>query len=414
MIRLVLIFSLLFMGAYAKESTDKKINKTTLKLKKSKKSQNSINRKMALNAKAILKQKKEIREQNRFLKKLSLKIKAKEQTHKENLLKLKEFSKNQNELKNRQNAIEEELVFTIAQGVSLTVMLEGDVALNTDSLIEKEVLQAMLSASKKKANTLNNDYYSNSKAINKLKEQISSLEVGIANMDLQQRELLRIQKANKKALATLEKAKKSYKTQVKLLIKKRSELQTTLASLNIIKIDEIKKAKEEEQQRLAFEKEKAQKSYKKVTLDKNLPKVKKHGSSYEAVKTKKYNGVKTIAPLDSYTITKKYGTYTDPVYGIKIFNESISLRPKHTNAKVKTVFNGKVIYADRTAVLDNIVIVEHKNGLHTIYANLSQIPSNIKKGKKIKKGTTIGRIKDELIFEVTQKSFHINPIRLFK
>jgi len=414
MIRLVLIFSLLFMGSYAKESTDKKINKTTLKLKKSKKSQSSIHKKMAVNAKAILKQKKEIREQNRFLEKLSLKIKAKEQSHKENLLKLKEFSKNQDALKSRQNAIEEELVFTIAQGVSLTVMLEGDVALNANSLIEKEVLQAMLSASKKKANSLNKDYYSNSKAINKLKEQISSLEVGIANMDLQQRELLRIQKANKKALATLEKAKKAYKTQVKLLIKKRSKLQSTLASLNIIKVDEIRKAKEEEERRLAFEREKAQKSYKKVTLDKNLPKVKKHGSSYEAVKTKKYMGVKTIAPLASYTITKKYGTYTDPVYGIKIFNESISLRPKNSNTKVKTVFNGKVIYADKTAVLDNIVIVEHKNGLHTIYANLSQIPSNIKKGKKVKKGTTIGRIKDELIFEVTQKSFHINPIRLFK
>ncbi len=272
----------------------------------------------------------------------------------------------------------------------------------------------MLDASKKKANSLNDNFYSNSKIINSLKEQISSLEVGIANMDLQQRELLRIQKANNSALVSLEKSKKSYKKQVKLLISKRSKLQSTLSSLNIIKIDEIRKAKEEEERRLAFEREKAQKSYKKVKLDKNLPKVKKHASSYEAVKTKKYRGVKTIAPLDSYTITKKYGTYTDPVYGIKIFNESISLRPKSANAKVKTVFNGKVIYADKTAVLDNIVIVEHKNGLHTIYANLSKIPSNVKKGKKVKKGTTIGRVKDELIFEVTQKSFHINPIRLFK
>ncbi|MBL6974060.1 MAG: M23 family metallopeptidase, partial [Sulfurimonas sp.] len=84
------------------------------------------------------------------------------------------------------------------------------------------------------------------------------------------------------------------------------------------------------------------------------------------------------------------------------------------NAKVKTVFNGKVIYADKTAVLDNIVIVEHKDGLHTIYANLSQISPNIKKGKKIKKGYSIGRVNEELIFEVTQKSYHINPIRLFK
>jgi len=101
-------------------------------------------------------------------------------------------------------------------------------------------------------------------------------------------------------------------------------------------------------------------------------------------------------------------------YGIKIFNESISLKPKEANAKVKTVFNGKVIYADKTAVLDNIVVIENSDGIHTIYANLSQISPNITNGKKIKKGYTIGRVNDELIFEVTQKSYHINPIRLFQ
>ena len=188
-------------------------------------------------------------------------------------------------------------------------------------------------------------------------------------------------------------------------MKKQDTLKQTLEKLKIIKVDRIKKAKEDEERRKAFAKK---------TSDKNLPDVKKTGSSYQSVKTKKYRGKKTITPISPYTITKKYGTYTDPIYGIKIFNESISMKPKYKNTKVKTVFNGKVIYADKTAVLDNIVIVEHKNGLHTIYANLSQISPNIKKGKKISKGYTIGRVNEELIFEVTQKSYHINPIRLFK
>ena len=192
------------------------------------------------------------------------------------------------------------------------------------------------------------------------------------------------------------------------MLAKQDSLKKTLAKLNLIKIDSIKKAEEEKQRKAAFK-------AKKITLNNdNLPKVKKHGNSYQSVKTKRYRGVKTIAPLDNYTISKKYGTYTDPIYGIKIFNESISLKPKKQNARVKTVFNGKVIYADKTAVLKNIVIIEHNNGLHTIYANLSQISPNIKKGQKIKRGYTIGRISDELIFEVTQKSYHINPIRLFK
>ena len=191
-------------------------------------------------------------------------------------------------------------------------------------------------------------------------------------------------------------------------MEKQDSLKKTLAQLNLIKIDAIKKAEEEKLREEAF------KAKNVLLTDEELPKVKKHGTSYQSVKTQDYKGVKTIAPLDDYTISKKYGTYTDPIYGIKIFNESISLKPKSPNAKVETVFNGKVIYADKTAVLQNIVIVEHNNGLHTIYANLSQISPNIKKGQKIKKGYTIGRISDELIFEVTQKSYHINPIQLFQ
>lgn len=202
----------------------------------------------------------------------------------------------------------------------------------------------------------------------------------------------------------MEESKKSYKEELKSLIKKQDALKETLSKLKIVKLDEIRKAKEDEQRRKAFAAKK----------DEDLPEVKRHGSSYQKVKTKKYTGEKTITPIYPYSITKKYGTYTDPIYGIKIFNESISMVPKEKNTKVRTVFNGKVIYADKTAVLDNIVIVEHKDGLHTIYANLSQISPNITKGKKIKKGYTIGRVNDELIFEVTQKSYHINPVRLFK
>jgi len=263
----------------------------------------------------------------------------------------------------------------------------------------------MLNKTKKKAKILNEEFYNNSLILKKTSTHASFLEKEILDIDKKRKTLLKAQNKNKKALARLQRSKKEYKHSLKKIIKKQDTLKNTLAKLKIIKVDKIKKAKEDERRRKAF----ARKS-----SNKNLPKVKKPGSSYQSVKTKRYRGKKTITPIKSYTITKKYGTYTDPIYGIKIFNESISMKPKNKNEKVKTVFNGKVIYADKTAVLNNIVIVEHKNGLHTIYANLSQISPNIKKGKKIKKGYTIGRVNDELIFEVTQKSYHINPIRLFK
>lgn len=406
MIRLFIIL-ILPIFVFANQNIDDKIKSTNSKINSFSNNYTVLNKKMAKNAKAILREKLEIQKQQKFLKELKLKLATKEESYKENKIQLIELAKYNKKLKKEQNEIEQELVFVIAQSVTLSVILEEDYAVDTESLIEFEVLQKMLKSSKEKANQLNKLFFNNSKDMSSLNKHTDFLKSSIKTIDLKRKKLISTQKSNKKALKKLEIAKSSYKKELKILIGKQNLLKKTLSKLNIIKIDKIKKAKEEKERKLAFEN-------KKIIENKNLPKVKKHGSSYQAVKTKKYRGKKTIAPLDSYTISKKYGTYTDPIYGIKIFNESISLKPKKQNAKVKTVFNGKVIYADKTAVLDNIVIVEHKNGLHTIYANLSQISPNIKKGKKIKKGYSIGRVNDELIFEVTQKSYHINPIRLFK
>ena len=407
MIRLILIFILASGLLLAKTSVDSNIKKTSTKLNSFSKKYLRVNKKMGKTAIAILKQKKEIDVQQEHLDSLKKELKEKENKHNENTTQLKNLKKVQNDLKSNQEKLEEELVFTISQSVSLSIILEEEIAASEESLVEFEVLKVMLDNSKKKVKELNLKFYDNSKNINALNTHASFLEVEIANIDAKRKDLLNTQKKNIKALKKLELAKKSYKTKLKTLLGKQDALKKTLAKLNIIKVDEINKAKQQEERRKAF-------SSKKIVSNKNLPKVKRHGSSYQEVKTKKYIGVKTIAPFSPYTITKRYGTYTDPIYGIKVFNESISLKPKRDNTKVKTVFNGKVIYADKTAVLNNIVIIEHRNGLHTIYANLSQISPNIKKGKKISKGYTIGRVKDELIFEVTQKSYHINPIRLFQ
>ena len=407
MIRLIIILVFSSILLFSKSSVDTNIKNTNTKLDTFSKNYSKINKKMSQTAKAILKQKREIAKQQKYLDKLKKELGEKENIYSANTTQLKELDKMQNGLKTTQDNLEEELLFTISQSVSLSIVLDEEVSASEESLMEFEVLKVMLANSKKKVKRLNKKFYKNSKNIDTLNEYSSSLEVAIANIDSKRKELVRTQKKNKKALKKLNRSKLAYKKDLKKLLTKQDALKKTLANLNIIKVDEIKKAKEQEERRKAF-------NSKKIVNNTNLPKVKKHGSSYQRVKTKKYKGSKTIAPFSPYTITKRYGTYTDPIYGIKVFNESISLKPKKKNTKVKTVFNGKVIYADKTAVLDNIVIVEHKNGLHTIYANLSQISPNIKKGKKIKKGYTIGRVSDELIFEVTQKSYHINPIRLFK
>jgi len=405
--RLVLLFVLSLTLVLGASTTDKKISKTSSKLSKYSKNYSKLNKKMSETAKAILKEKKSLVKQEKFLKDLKKELSLKELSYKDNTLQLKLMKRSQKKLHEQQEKIEDKLSLVIAKSVSLSLILDESSSQSADSLIESEVLKAMLQKEKVKATVLSNTFIANAKDIDVLNQHASTLEVAITNIDAKRKKLIKTQIANKQALKKLTRSKASYKKELRELLSRQNALKDTLAKLNIVKVDEIKKAKLAKERKAAFDK-------KKIILDKNPVKVKKHGSSYQAVKTKKYRGSKTIAPLDSYTITKKYGPYTDPIYGIKIFNESISLKPKKINAKVKTVFNGKIIYADKTAVLNNIVIVEHKNGLHTIYANLSQISPNIKKGIKIKRGYTIGRVEDELVFEVTQKSYHINPIRLFK
>lgn len=402
------LFLLLFVVTLSfSKSIDEKIKDTTKKIDTFSKDYSSINEKMSDNAKAILNKKNTILKQQKYLEELKVELESNEKVYQENILLLKELSKSHEKIEKEQHLVEQELVFVIAKNVSLSVILEEEYAVDSESLIEYEVLQKMLDFSKKRANELNDKFFSNSKEMDDLAYKSSVLENNIADIDKKRKDLLATQEENKKSLKELEMAKNIYKQELKKLLAKQDALKQALAELNIIKIDQIKKEEERKKRETAFDSSD-------IVADEDLPDVKKHGSSYQKVKTKEYVGAKTIAPFEPYTITKNYGTYTDPIYGIKVFNESISLKPNEQKQKVQTVFNGKVIYADKTAVLDNMVIIEHSNGLHTIYANLSQISPNIKKGKKIKKGYVIGRVDDELIFEVTQKSYHINPIRLFQ
>jgi len=419
-LRLLIISIFLIVNLNAQDDIEKKIQKTSTKLNSFNKSYAQINKKMAKVAEAILKQKEQLYKQSKYLDELKEKLKAKENDYRKNKKKLKALSSSQAKLLQKQQKIEENLLFFISKSISLSLLLEDASTKTADNLIEEEVLKSMLEDFKQKAKKLNEDFFLNAKNIDELSKRVQVLKDAILEIEHRRAKIKKVHEQNKKALAKLNKDREKYKKALKNLLRKQDTLKKTLAGLNIIKIDKKKREKEKRERELAFKRKQQmqKKEYKQINSrtisSKNLPKVKRYADSYQAVKTRPYRGPKTIAPLKDYIITKKYGTYTDPIYGIKIFNESISLKPKRKNAKVRNVFNGKVIYADKTAVLNNIVIVENRGGIHTIYANLSKIAPNIKKGFRIRKGYVIGRVEDELVFEVTQKSYHINPIRLFK
>ena len=220
MIRLILALALVVTFLNAKESINKKISKTNTQLSTSSKNYTKINREMAKNAKAILKQKRELSKQTKYLKKLKIELKDKESSYKANTLQLESLKKTQNELVGVQDNIEEELVFLIAQSVSLSVIVEDEKVVNAESLIEFEVLNSMLKASKKKVKKLNKKFFTNSNDIKVLAKHAASLKKAIEDIDAKRTKLLKTQNLNKLALKSLNNAKASYKKKVKTILKK--------------------------------------------------------------------------------------------------------------------------------------------------------------------------------------------------
>ncbi|TQR60331.1 murein hydrolase activator EnvC family protein [Campylobacter troglodytis] len=296
-------------------------------------------------------------------------------------------SQNQGLLKDR-NLMETRLVSLIAQDFAYDLTVPSGYLESDESFMAVEVLHSLDGILKEEFYKLSKDYEKNSKLIDEKQGKIDSINVNLKQYTAQ---LTKLEELKQRQLNEIKQQKADralYAKKLDDLQKQQAELRKTLADLNI-----VSKSKDE----------------KGATVSKD---VKQLGSGYQKSSVKKYLGKKTIAPLEAFTVKQKFGNFTDPIYNIKLFNENVILRSKNQDARVKTVFDGKVVFAKQTNLLQKVVIVEHSNGLHTIYAHLSQIAPTVKVGKNVKKGEVIGRVKNDLSFEVTQEKFHINPLEL--
>lgn len=328
---------------------------------------------------------------------------------------------------------EVQIVDTIVEDFSTSIALRLASKENLKELIDSEVYTILSQNSKDQILKLNNSYdilTNNAKANERKIKKISSY---IEKRQETKKTLNSLKTKHSRSLTDLEKQHKSYQKELKRVIKQQESLKDLLSQLNILKKEEIRKEREKRaklqrllaaKKRKEAAKRKSNNSSNKIAsaevrnqrYAKNLDlEVKKVGSSTSGVKITRYRGAKTIAPLKSFRVIKKFGTYYDPVYKIKLFNESVVLKTRKPKAKVVSVLNGKVVYAKKNAgMLENVVIVQHKNGLHTIYSHLDEIAPTLKVGKWIKKGYVVGRVNDSLTFQATKNSYHINPKDLFR
>ncbi len=228
----------------------------------------------------------------------------------------------------------------------------------------------------------------------KVKSSIQKISSIIDEQKTREVTLKSLQTEQNKLILSMQKDYAIYNQRLTLLEKERQNLNALLKRLNI-----IKQNRENEE---------------KVSLKRSSQalEVKQVASSYQNINTTSYNGPKTIAPLNDYEVVQKFGPYIDPVYNLKIFSESITLVSKTPNALVRNVLDGKIVFAKEINMLKKVVIIEHKNGIRTIYSQLDKIAPTIKSGMRIQKGYVLGRIDQRLGFEVTMREKHINPLEL--
>lgn len=356
-----------------------------IKLQANQKSQDQLNKKLEDLASDILNGEKNLKILSSQIQSLSLQSAQLEQNAKAQIQTLNTLTSQNTQLLKAKAQTQNKLINLIAKDFSYDLALPQGYIESQESFVVLEILSTLNKILNQDFVQLSKDYENINKQIEDKQIQIKQINSNLSSYTAKLKDLQNLKQSQIAAIEKQKNTKNIYLNKLKDLKEQQNELRQTLNQLKIIDKEP------EPNSKLA---------------------IRQLGTSYQGSTVKKYTGKKTIAPLDSFTVKQKFGNYIDPVYNIKIFNENVVLKSNKSDAVVKNVLDGKIVFAKNTSMLSNVVILEHENGIHTIYAHLDKIAPNIKVGKNVKKGAIIGRIKDDLTFEVTQKNFHINPLEL--
>ncbi|MFC2491157.1 MAG: murein hydrolase activator EnvC family protein [Campylobacter curvus] len=400
------IFILAFLsGLLAAPSTQEKIKDSTSSLRSSEAMSQQLNKKLDDLASDIVSGEKKLKGIGSDISNLKSQISALEGNATNALGELDKLTKQNQELAKTQKELEQNMIRIIAEDLSFDLLLSGDESKESeDSIMVSQILTKLNSITREDFKKLSKNYEDTINQIKSQSSKINEINSSIKNYRRKQSDLVALESNQKSTINNLKRDKEIYTKKLAKLQAQQDELRKTLEQLAIMQKREdaaAQEARRKAEQKTAGGKPKNDGSS-----------VKQMGSSYQTSSVKRYTGAKTIAPLEGFSVKQKFGNYVDPIYNIKIFNESVVLRSNTPDAKVKSVLNGKVVFAKQTPMLDNVVIVENDNGIHTIYAHLSQIAPTIKVGSMVQKGYVIGRVRNDLTFEVTQKNYHIDPLEL--
>ena len=115
-------------------------------------------------------------------------------------------------------------------------------------------------------------------------------------------------------------------------------------------------------------------------------------------------------PVRSGVITRHFGTQPHPtIKSVEIENNGIDIR-SDINARVYSIFHGKVVGTQFVPGYQNMVIIQHGH-YYSVYSNLEEV--NVKRGDQVRSRQFIGRLNSEnpeVHFEVWREKQRLNPV----
>ncbi|OIP38170.1 hypothetical protein AUJ95_07035 [Candidatus Desantisbacteria bacterium CG2_30_40_21] len=191
-------------------------------------------------------------------------------------------------------------------------------------------------------------------------------------------------------LSRVQKDKKLYRQQVAQLNNSSSELTSLIKRLEAQK-------KAQEKARAAM-----------------VAKRKKEGKKPEKIEKRSYPEKGTLSwPVSGGQIIKGFGQYKNPKFDTFVVNKGIDISA-HAGQTVVAVKSGSVVYAGWFKGYGLLVMIDHGNGIYSLYAHLANIL--VGKGQTINTGTPLGTVGDTgfttepcLHFELRVDGQPVNP-----
>ncbi|MEO1941483.1 MAG: peptidoglycan DD-metalloendopeptidase family protein [Campylobacterales bacterium] len=362
--------ALLLIGGGPTVGSGATLKRTQQKLKQTEKRLSYYNSQLGRLKRRIEKRKRDLKWIEVKLAKTQKLIKKLEAQLKNSSSQIEELQREKGELQRQLREIEGQIAKFLSENYYLEAQqLKGEISI-TDLINSALYRQISKEYSKKVAQLVGEERLLQQK-IQKINRKIRDILVKKRKLERQKAYLAKLQKRREKELAQLKAQKEEYWKKIQELKQKQAVLQQLLERLKIVRKN-----------------------------PKQLSKA-----------PRRFRHLRFTSPVRGVVI-QRFGSYMDPLYHIRIYNNSIVIKTR-PNAKVRAVERGEVVYIGEYGG-KKVLFIKHPNGVFSIYSNLSKISPLLKKGSKVKRREVIARVKDSLEFGMSYKENYLNPLRYIK